>query len=213
MRKANQREQEIEDEKIIQRQNAEMQARRDVRSAEDARRRMERTLLRSRVVEQQAKELARQTKRNDEIQEASESAAAQATMREIMLLKTKKEEMEASRHNEWLLLQKERTARRKVGHKRVFPCRKFEVDADEFDRKQRKVESMRLQTYLGKQMTERRDREKREVEDDIALDNAMIAATQAKFNQSLRSLDNLIPSELGITVPAYTENQSLRRRR
>ena len=214
MRKATRQEQEIEEEKKIQRENAEVQARRDARDAEDHRRRMEKTRMREKVVDTMSREFEKRTMKNQQVQEAAESAAAAATMREVMTLRQKQEQMVEDRHREWLKMQKEREARRKTGFKQPFPVKKKEVDAEAFAAKQRKIEEERLKTYQRRQIEERKRRDKQEIEDDIALDNKMLDATQAKFDKSLSQLQTLIPSELGITVPTYSvRNASLTRTR
>lgn len=52
------------------------------------------------------------------------------------------------------------------------------------------------------------EREKQEIEDDIRKDQEMVAATTAKFESSLQQLQTLVPKELGITVPKYTETRT-----
>lgn len=214
MRKATRQEQEIEEEKKIQKENAEVQARRDARDAEDHRRRMEKTRMREKVVETMSREFEKRTQKNQQVQEAAESAAAEATMREVMTLRQKQEQMVEDRHREWLKMQKEREARRKTGFKQPFPLKKKDFDAEAFAAKQRRIEEERLKTYQRRQIEERKRRDQQEIDDDIALDNQMLDATQAKFDKSLSQLQTLIPSELGISVPTYSvRNASLTRTR
>lgn len=213
MRRATRQEQEIEEEKRIQRENAEVQARRDERDAEDKRRRMEKTNAREKVIETMSREMTKQMQKNQQVQEAAESAAAQATMRQVMTLREKQEQMVEDRHREWLKMQKEREARRRNGFKQPFPLKKKEIDAEAFAAKQRKIEEERLKTYQRRQIEERKRRDQQEIDDDIALDNAMLDATQAKFDKSLSQLQTLIPSELGITVPTYSVRNTLSRER
>ena len=213
MRKATRREQDLEEERKVMMENAEVQARRDARDAEEKRRRMERTQMRERVADTMSREMARQSMKNQQVQEAAESAAAQATMRQVTMLREKQEQMIEDRHREWLRMQKEREARKRNGFKQPFPLKKKEVDAEAFAAKQRKIEEERLKTYQRRQIDERKQREKQEIEDDIALDNKMLDATQAKFDKSLSQLQTLIPSELGITVPTYSVRNTLSKTR
>lgn len=203
MRKEYRREKELEEERRIQRENAEVQRRQDARAAEDARRRMIKTKMRSRVAEQRAKDLAEQTQRNNDEQEAAESAASKAAFKHVQELKDRQEQLYEERHNDWLALQKEKQARKRLGPKKAFPIRKPGVDEYLYNQQQRKREVERVKKYQYAQIEERRRKEKEEIENDILEDNKMLEATQAKFNQSLKQLQSMIPKELGITVPEY----------
>lgn len=203
MRKENRREKELEEDRRIQLENAEVQKRVDARAAEDERRRMIKTKRRSQVAEQRARDLAMQTKKNNDEQEAAESAASKAAFKHVQELKDRQEQLFEERHNDWLALQKEKQARRRVGTKKPFPVRKQGVDEYIYNQQQRKREVERVKRYQYAQMEERRRKEKEEIENDIIEDNKMLAATQAKYNQSLKQLQSMIPKELGITVPEY----------
>lgn len=201
MRRAARQEQEIEDEKKIQKESAEVQARQDERAKEDERRRMVKTQMRSRVVEQRSRDLEKQTKKNNDIQEASESAAAKATAAEVFALKVKQEQLLADRHTEWIRLQKERKIKSRQVTKRPFPSKRKEQDALEYEMIQRKREEERLKRIQYAQIQERKQKDKKEIEDDIALDQKMLATSKAQFDKSLKQLKTLIPEELGISIP------------
>lgn len=201
MRRAARQEQEIEEEKRIQREASEVQARQEERQREDERRRMEKTEMRSRLVEQQLKELKNKSQKNDDIQEAAESAAARSKAKEILALKTKQEGMIHDRHSEWIKLQKERTVKSHQYTKRPFPSKKKEQDALEFEMTQRKREEERLKRIQYAQIQERKRQEQKEIDDDLALDQSMLATSKAQFEKSLQQLKTLIPEELGISVP------------
>lgn len=203
MRKESKREKELEEERRIQLENAEVQKRQDARAAEDERRRMIKTKMRSRVAEQRARDLARETKKNEDEQEAAESAASKAAFKHVQELKERQEQLYEERHNDWLSLQKEKQARKRFGAKKPFPVRKQGVDEYVYNQQQRKREVERVKKYQYAQIEDRRRREKEEIENDIIEDNKMLAATQAKFNKSLQQLQSMIPKELGITVPEY----------
>ena len=211
MRKERNREKDLEEERRIAKENWEVQQRQDARAAEDERRRMIKTNRRARVVEQQAKELERLTKKKNDEQEAAESATALATARRVKELKERQEQLIQDRHNEWMTLQREREAHRRLGPKKAFPARKQEVDAFLYDQEQRKREVYRLKEYQRAQIEERRKREKEEIENDIYEDNKMLAATQAKFNKSLQQLQTMIPKDLNITVPEYNITKTTNR--
>ena len=213
MRRAARQEQEIEEEKRIARESAEMAEKRDQRAAEEKRIRMMKTNARAQVVDVLSKELAEIAKKNNEAQEAAESATAKAKMKEVMTLRAKQEQLIEDRHREWMTLQRERAARRKLGPKQPFPLKKKEFDAEAFAARQRRIEEERLKTYQKKQIEQRKQREQQEIADDLALDNKMLDATQAKFDQSLNKLQTLIPEELGITVPTYSVRNTLTRER
>ena len=203
MRKAHRREQEEEEEKRIQKENAEVQERNDG-AAEEEQRRMTMTRKREHVIELMSQELQKTQNKNDQVQQAAESAAAKATMEEINTLKRKQEQMYNERHNDWLNLQKERQARKRTGVKRAFPTRKQEVDEEAFALTQRKREAERIKEYQKRQAAERRLMEKLEIENSLKEDQKMLQATQEKFNRQLEQLQNFIPPELGITVPTFT---------
>jgi hypothetical protein len=209
MRKANKIEEDLAQERVIQQQSAEQAAIRDERAVEDVRRRLEKTRIRERVAVQRAKDLAAQSQKIADEEEAAASAAAAATFRGVMALKAREEGMRAERHQDWMTRQIEKTARRREGRKKPFPTRRIPFDVDEYNRKERKKENLALQDYLGNQVTERKYKEREEVENDHALDHQMLAATQAKFDRSLSKLQSLIPESLGITVPPYTASTSI----
>lgn len=204
MRKANKREQEEEEEKRIQRENAEVQARDDARAAEEEKRRLAMTKKREHVVEMMSIELQKTQNKNNEVQQAAESAAAKATMAEVTALKNKQEQMYNERHNDWINLQREKQARKRTGVKRAFPSRTKEIDEEAFARTQRRLENERVKEYQMRQAEQRRRMEKEEIENDILEDQKMLQATQDKYNKSLAQLQSMIPPELGITVPQFT---------
>lgn len=212
MRKESRREQELQEERRIALENAEVQKRQDARAAEDERRRMAKTNMRARVVEQRALDLARQTQRNEDEQQAAESASAKAAYHHIQELRERQDSLVEQRHNDWLSLQKEKQARRRIGEKRPFPTRKVEVDEYAYNMAQRKREEERIKKIQYAQIAERKQREKEEIENDILEDNKMLAATQEIFNQSLRQLQSMIPKELDIKVPEYNITRTLHSR-
>ncbi|OHS93955.1 trichohyalin [Tritrichomonas foetus] len=208
MRKANLREKEEEEEKRIQKENAEVQARNDARAAEDERRRFSMTKKREQVVELMSKELEKTRSNNDRVQQNAESAAAKATMAEVMALKEKHQHMYEERHNDWLNIQREKQARKRTGVKRPFPSRQQEIDADAYAAAQRKREAERVKQFQLAQIDQRKRMEKEEIENDIRQDEEMLRMAQEKFDRSLAQMQNLIPPELGITVPKYTVSKS-----
>jgi hypothetical protein len=208
-RKSDQIDQDLEEERQIQREASELAAIRDARAAEDVRRRLEKTNLRSRVAEVAAQAYAERMRQNAEDDEAADSDFEKAKFASVMAMKAQQQELEGARHREWLLLQKEREARKKGGRTKPFPGKKTEVDADAFDKRQRKIESARLQDYLIQQMEARKAAEEREIQLDRERDAEMIAATQQKFDRSLTNLQSLIPPEAGIEVPKYTVSRSI----
>ncbi|KAK8900204.1 hypothetical protein M9Y10_002527 [Tritrichomonas musculus] len=204
MRKANKREQEEEEEKRIQKENAEVQAKNDARAAEEEKRRLAMTKKREHVVELMSIELQKTQNKNDQVQQAAESAASKAAIAEVTALKEKQERMFNERHNDWINLQKEKQARKRTGVKRAFPSRQTEIDEEAYARTQRRIENERVKQYQMLQAEDRKRREKEEIENDILEDQKMLQATQDKFNKSLAQLQSMIPPELGITVPQFT---------
>jgi hypothetical protein len=200
---------DIEQEKVLQRQSAELAVIKDARAAEDVRRRLEKTQIRARVAEQRARDLESESQKVQNEEEASYSAFQEARKRGVMTLKERREDMNANDHNDWVTVQKEKAARKKDGRKQPFPARKKELDVEEYNRSQRRTENSRLQTYLGRQIAERKAREQEEIDNDIELDRRMIAATQAKFDQSHQKMQALIPADSGIQMPTYTLSKSV----
>jgi hypothetical protein len=209
MRKASKIEADLEQERIIQQQSAEQAAIRDERAQEDVRRRFEKTRMRERVAVQRAKDLAAQNQKITNEEEAAASAAAAATFRDVMALKARQEGMREERHQDWITWQKEKSARKKEGRKKPFSSRRKPFDVDEYNKNERKKENLALQDYLANQITERKEKERREIEDDHYLDGQMLGATQAKFDRSLAKLQTLLPEALGIEVPKYTVSKSI----
>jgi hypothetical protein len=208
-RKAARIDQELEEERLIQHQSAEYQAERDARALEDTRRRLEKTEHRSHVAEQRAREHAAMIANSAAAEELADSDAAQSAFDRVNAMKLKYQQLDAERHQDWMTVQKEKEARKKQGRSKPFPVKREGPDAEEFDRRQSKIESTRLQDYLRMQIDERRARESQQTNDDIAADNEMLATTQRKFEKSLQSLKSLVPESTGIQVPAYTPSRSI----
>jgi hypothetical protein len=201
----------IEYDRTVLREQAELQAERDARAAEDVRRRQEKTETRARVCEARARELEDQQKRQQQQDAIAESTFARSVIESVAENQRKQEVLDAERHGDWIRLQKERDARRKTGRTQPFPTKRHAVDADEFARNQRKLENLRVQAALTQQVEQRRAREQQELADDMEKDRAMLEATQAQFDRSLKNLQTLIPPEAGIQVPTYTVSKSITR--
>jgi hypothetical protein len=209
IRKAKKIEDDLEEERIIQKQRGEQAAIRDARADEDVRRRSEKTRIRERVAVQRANELAAQNRKMAEEEEIAASEVGAARFRGVMALKERDDEMREDKHQGWMTMQIERAARKKEGRSKPFPSRRTPFDVDEYNRNERKKQSMALQDYLGNQIEERKERERQELENDRYLDSQMLGATQAKFNQSLAKLQSIIPESLGIAVPPYIQSKSI----
>jgi hypothetical protein len=203
-------EQELAEEKRIQHEASKLQQIRDERATEDIRRRLEKTNLRSKVAEVAARGYEERIRQNAESEEMEgNSDFAKATFDSVLKMKEKQRELENDRHREWLTLQKEKEARRKEGKAKVFPRRRNEVDGEEFDKRQRKMESGRLQDYLKQQMEIRKEMEEREKRENRERDEEMLMETQEKFERSMKKLEKLIPRDVGIEVPKYTVSRSI----
>jgi hypothetical protein len=201
----------IEYDRTVLREQAELQAERDARAAEDVRRRLEKTNMRAQVCEARARDIEEQQKKQQQQDAISESAFAQSVIESVKENQLKQERLDAERHTDWIRLQKEKDARRKTGRKLPFPAKHQTVDAEEFARNQKKLENLRIQAVLTQQVEQRRAREQQELEDDMEKDRAMLEASQAEFDKSLSKLQTLIPPEAGIQVPKYTVSKSITR--
>jgi hypothetical protein len=209
IRKQDQIDQGLAEERRILQEAAELQETRDRRAAEDVRRRLERTNTRASVADAAAASHAERVRQDRESDEAAGSDFENATFASVIAMKDRQNELEDDRHREWIILQKEREARKRDGKAKPFPAKRTEVDADAFDRRQRKIESARLQDYLRQQMLARKAAEEREMQLDRERDEQMLAATQEQFNRSLNKLQTLIPPEAGLAVPTYTVSRSI----
>jgi hypothetical protein len=208
-RKEERIEEDLARERVTMRQAGEISEMRDARAAEDVRRRDELNAIRGRVGAQRARELARQSQTVAVEEPAAYSVVEDTRRSQVMALKFTKEQMAETRHGEWMEHQKEKSARRKEGRSQPFPSRRKGVDVEEYNRTQRRLESGRLQTYLGGQADEKREREARAREESLEQDRQMLAYSQAKFNESLRKVQALVPPDSGIKMPAYTVSRSV----
>jgi hypothetical protein len=208
IRKEAERDAEIEREVAIQEQDQEVQAHwEDVRK-EAERRRLAKSKQRARVVEKLAEEMvANPVKPRGP--EAAESELARKKIDAVVREHAAHEAMEEQRKQEWLNSQKEKDARMKMGRKKPYPAKRQPVDVDEFNRRQRRTENLRVQDVLALQIAERREREKEEIQADIAFDEFSLAERQQKFEKSLQKLQTLVPEETGIKVPKYTPSRSI----
>lgn len=199
---------EREEEKRIQQEAAEIELRKEERAKEDERRRLEMTKIRSRVVDQQAKNLKNLQQQVDTHQALAESEASKNALREVQATKEKHEKMEKDRHSEWLKLQKEKQIKNRHVVKRPFPSKQKEADELEFAEQQRQRENKSYRAVQEKQHQERIAQERREKEEELIEDQRMIEESQKKFEKSLQTLQKLVPEELGITVPKYNPIRS-----
>jgi hypothetical protein len=119
------------------------------------------------------------------------------------------EAMDEQRRQDWLSIQREKDARKKTGKTKPYPAKRHPVDVDEFNRRQRRVENLRVQDVLATQIAEKRKREQDEIQADIAFDEYSLAERQKKFETSLQKLQTLVPEEAGIKVPAYSPSRSI----
>lgn len=200
-------ENEKAEEKRLQLESAEIEKRREERAAEDERRRVEKTRIRARVCDEQAKSLAMLQSKHETEQIAAESATAKAAEEQMKKQEEKHKQMQKERHSEWLNLQKEREAKRRSSVKQPFPRKVSDVDPDKVAEEKRRQENIFYRSCQLKQMEERRAREQREKEQELEDDKKMLASTQAKFTVQLNRLKELVPPELGIEVPEYSETK------
>jgi hypothetical protein len=208
-RKAARKDDEIMADERIGKESAEYAGVRDARAAEDKRRRLEKTQIRERVGERRARELAIIEAQREKNEEAAPSVAMEAQVQRLIALNQKQAEMAEERHQGWLTMQKEKQARKKQGKTKDYPAKREGVDREAFEKRQRKIESYRLQDFLRLQAEEKNLREKRERDEDIEADNEMLDARQRKFEESLRKLHTLVPEGTGLEVPAYIPSRKV----
>jgi len=197
---------EKEEEKRLELEGAEIQKRRDERAAEDERRRLEKTRFRARVCDEQARTLAEQLSKQETEQKTAESATATNEQAQLLASKERTEKLERERHADWIRLQKEREARRFHTTKKPFPKRAEDVDADAIAAEKRRQESRELQMAQKHQVEERREEERKLAERTKKLEAETLETTKRQFDQSLKTLQTLVTSELSIDVPKYVPN-------
>jgi hypothetical protein len=208
IRKERERDAEIERERAVQEQDQEVQVHWEEVRKEAERRRLAKSKQRARVVEKLAEEMASQTSITGGL-EGAESELARSKLDEIGRQHAAHEAMEEERRQDWLRIQREKDARKKTGRKKPYPAKRQTVDVDEFNRRQRWIENLRVQDVLATQVAEKRKREEEEIQADIAFDEFSLAERQEKFEKSLQKLQTLVPEETGIKVPTYTPSRSI----
>lgn len=171
--------------------------------------RLEQTRRREKVVEIQSKALAEQKAKIEHFENAGESAAAANQERQRKEAEDRMKAQQAERKLAYARMIKEREIQSRRHGKKSFPSRFKEFDEDKFNEEQRAHERKMYQTMQLRQIAERREREKKEMEDDLRMDQEMLEASQKKFDQSLARLQSVIPPEMNITVPKYTVSTRL----
>jgi hypothetical protein len=198
---------EKEEEKRLQFEAAEIQQRRDERAVEDERRRLEKTQIRARVCEAQAKALSQAQVKQESEQQAAESETSKAAHQRLLQERQKYRQMERERHDDWIQLQKEKAAQRVDYIERPFP-RKQENLENEFDEEADKLRrAKKTQAYQLTQMQERREQERKDKEDSLARDRDMLATTDQQRDASIQRLQSLVPPQLEIDVPKLLQHR------
>jgi hypothetical protein len=117
--------------------------------------------------------------------------------------KERQQQMERDRHADWIRLQRERDARGLHSTKKPFPKHADHVDADALEAQRKRQRDAECRLAQRHQIEERRKADRERAEATRRLEQQMLDASKASFDQSPSRLQTLVQAELEIKFPAY----------
>ena len=203
-------EKEIEEELRLRKESAEDAERRVARNLEDERRRLEKTKLRARVVENQAKNLE-QLKNKQKTEEAIAESLAQKNAEKDSanrIEKQKKLEEESKKEMERLKL--ENNLKNKKFNKKPFPTKILPENEEEIIKTQKKLENERYRNYQEKQFEINKLKEKENLIKELEEDKKLLEISKKQLTLKVEKLQNSIPQELNIKISNQTLKKTLK---